>query len=83
MPDDIAAQAEATCEQIRALVEQGAEPFGTGVARGTSASWPKPARPETASASKLGNNRRSAPTRLAPHDRVDLLEFFLRWQVFG
>ena len=29
MPDDIAAQAAATCEQIRALVEQGAEPFGT------------------------------------------------------
>ena len=29
MPDDIAAQAETTCEQIRALVEQGAEPFGT------------------------------------------------------
>ncbi len=29
MPDDIAAQAEATCEQIRALVEQSAEPFGT------------------------------------------------------
>src|SRR5919202_943389 len=29
MPDDIAAQAEATCQQIRTLVEQGAEPFGT------------------------------------------------------
>ncbi len=33
MPDDIATQAEATFEQIRALVEQGAEPFGT-VGRG-------------------------------------------------
>ncbi len=29
MPGDIAAQAEATCERIRALVEQGTEPFGT------------------------------------------------------
>jgi hypothetical protein len=29
MPDDIAAQAETTCEQIRALVERGVEPFGT------------------------------------------------------
>jgi hypothetical protein len=28
MPDDIAAQALATCEQVRALVERGAEPFG-------------------------------------------------------
>jgi uncharacterized protein len=28
MPDDIAAQAETTCEQVRVLVEQGAEPFG-------------------------------------------------------
>ncbi len=29
MPDMIAAQAEATCEHVRTLVEQGAEPFGT------------------------------------------------------
>ena len=29
MPNDIAVQAQATCEQIRALVEEGAEPFGT------------------------------------------------------
>ena len=28
MPDDIAARAEATCAQIRVLVERGAEPFG-------------------------------------------------------
>ena len=28
MPLEIAAQAEATCEQVRALVELGAEPFG-------------------------------------------------------
>jgi hypothetical protein len=28
MPTDISTQAEATCEQVRALVEQGAEPFG-------------------------------------------------------
>ena len=28
MPDDIATQAEDTCEQVRALVELGAEPFG-------------------------------------------------------
>ena len=28
MPDDIAAQVEATCERVRALVERGAEPFG-------------------------------------------------------
>lgn len=28
LPAEIVAQAEATCEQIRALVEQGAEPFG-------------------------------------------------------
>jgi hypothetical protein len=28
MPDEIAARAQATCEQIRTLVEQGAEPFG-------------------------------------------------------
>jgi hypothetical protein len=28
MPDDVAAQAEKTCERVRALVEQGAEPFG-------------------------------------------------------
>src|SRR5262245_38151308 len=28
MPDDIAAQAEATCERVRTLVERGAEPFG-------------------------------------------------------
>ena len=28
MPDEVAAQAEATCERVRALVEQGAEPFG-------------------------------------------------------
>ena len=28
MPDDVAAQAEATCERVRALVEQGTEPFG-------------------------------------------------------
>ena len=29
MPNDVAAQAEATCEQVRALVDRGAEPFGT------------------------------------------------------
>jgi hypothetical protein len=29
MPPEIAAQAEATCEHIRALVEQHTEPFGT------------------------------------------------------
>ena len=29
MPDVIAAQAEATCQQVRTLVEQCAEPFGT------------------------------------------------------
>lgn len=29
MPDDVTAQAEATCEQVRLLVEQDAEPFGT------------------------------------------------------
>jgi hypothetical protein len=29
MPADIVAQAEETCERIRALVELGAEPFGT------------------------------------------------------
>ena len=29
MPTEIVAQAEATCERIRALVESGAEPFGT------------------------------------------------------
>jgi hypothetical protein len=29
MPDDVVAQAEATCEQVRALVEQRAEPFGS------------------------------------------------------
>jgi hypothetical protein len=29
IPDDVAAQAEATCEHVRALVERGAEPFGT------------------------------------------------------
>jgi hypothetical protein len=28
MPGDIAAQAEATCDRVRALVERGAEPFG-------------------------------------------------------
>jgi hypothetical protein len=28
MPVDIAAQAEATCERLHALVESGAEPFG-------------------------------------------------------
>jgi uncharacterized protein len=28
MPDDISTQAEATCEQIRTLVESGSEPFG-------------------------------------------------------
>ena len=28
MPDEIAAQAQATCSQVRALVERGAEPFG-------------------------------------------------------
>ena len=28
MPDDVAAQAVTTCEHVRALVEQGAEPFG-------------------------------------------------------
>jgi hypothetical protein len=28
MPDDIAVQAETTCERVRALVERGAEPFG-------------------------------------------------------
>jgi uncharacterized protein len=28
MPDEVAAQAEATCEQIRALVEARTEPFG-------------------------------------------------------
>lgn len=28
MPSDIAAQAEETCERVRALVELGAEPFG-------------------------------------------------------
>lgn len=28
MPGDVAAQAEATCERVRALVELGAEPFG-------------------------------------------------------
>jgi uncharacterized protein len=28
MPDEIAAQVEATCKRVRALVEQGAEPFG-------------------------------------------------------
>jgi hypothetical protein len=28
MPGDIATRAEATCEQVRSLVERGAEPFG-------------------------------------------------------
>lgn len=28
MPDEIAAQAQATCERVRTQVEQGAEPFG-------------------------------------------------------
>ncbi len=28
MPGDVVAQAEATCERVRALVESGAEPFG-------------------------------------------------------
>ncbi len=28
MPGDIVAQAEGTCERVRALVEAGAEPFG-------------------------------------------------------
>src|SRR5262249_35227062 len=28
MPEHVAAQAEETCGQVRALVEQGAEPFG-------------------------------------------------------
>lgn len=29
MPDDIVAQAQATCKRIRSMVEQQAEPFGT------------------------------------------------------
>ena len=29
MPSRVAAQAEATCERVRALVAQDAEPFGT------------------------------------------------------
>jgi hypothetical protein len=28
MPTDVVAQAEQTCEQVRELVERGAEPFG-------------------------------------------------------
>jgi hypothetical protein len=38
MPDDIIAQVEATTEQIKALVEQHAEPFGE-VGRGWLARW--------------------------------------------
>jgi len=61
MPDDIAVQAETTCEQVRMLVEHGAEPFGQvgqawlsrflANAEATGPRAPQPCRPTSRSCS--------------------------------
>jgi len=75
MPDDVARQAEETCERFRALVELGAEPFGTvgrawlshssSEAGAAPVGWQLVCRPDAPTM----HQTRAAAGKLPPHGR--------------